>query len=146
MQHHVVLHIVAKTLMPVIMVFALYVQFHGDYGPGGGFQAGVIFGATFILYAIIFGNDTALKTAPISVVRACSAVGVLLYVAVGVVAMLKGGEFLNYSALLPDPVKGQHLGIYLIELGVGITVACVMVNVFFTFVTYGGKADDMSEQ
>ncbi|MEC7875393.1 MAG: MnhB domain-containing protein, partial [Pseudomonadota bacterium] len=50
MEHHLVLSIVARILIPLIMLFALYVQFHGDYGPGGGFQAGVIFASSFILY------------------------------------------------------------------------------------------------
>ena len=59
MKHHLVLRVVSKLLIPFILLFALYVQFHGDYGPGGGFQAGVIFGAGFILYALIFGLDNA---------------------------------------------------------------------------------------
>ena len=57
MSHIVVLRVVAKLLIPVILLFALYVQFHGDFGPGGGFQAGVIFGSGFILYALIFGTE-----------------------------------------------------------------------------------------
>ena len=55
MQDDVVIRVVAKVMIPAIMLFALYVQFHGDYGPGGGFQAGVIFAAAFVLNAIIFG-------------------------------------------------------------------------------------------
>ena len=58
MRDTIILRVVVKLLLPVILIFALYVQFHGDYGPGGGFQAGVIFGAAFILYALIFGLDT----------------------------------------------------------------------------------------
>ena len=34
--HHSVLRVVAKLLLPLILLFGLYVQFHGDYGPGGG--------------------------------------------------------------------------------------------------------------
>ena len=55
MTHFIVLRIVAKLLIPLILLFALYVQFHGDFGPGGGFQGGVILGAAFILLALAFG-------------------------------------------------------------------------------------------
>jgi multicomponent Na+:H+ antiporter subunit B len=137
MRHHLILRIVAKLLIPLILLFALYVQFHGDFGPGGGFQAGVIFGAGFILYALIFGVETARKVAQPRIVRVMVAVGVLLYGAVGLVSLLLGGNYLDYSVLAHDPVHGQHLGILLIELGVGITVAAVMITIFFTFASRG---------
>lgn len=133
MSHHVVLRIIAKLLIPVIMLFALYVQFHGDYGPGGGFQAGVIFAAAFILYAIIFGLESARRALPPTIIRTGVALGVLLYAGVGVVSLPLGGTYLDYSVLAHDPVHGQHYGILLVELGVGITVASVMVAIFFTF-------------
>ena len=78
MKQHIVLHLIAKMLIPFIMLFALYVQFHGDYGPGGGFQAGVIFGAGVILYGIILGKEMALQVVPIKLVHTLAAVGVLL--------------------------------------------------------------------
>jgi len=137
MRHHLILRIVAKLLIPPILLFALYVQFHGDFGPGGGFQAGVIFGAGFILYALIFGVETAKKVAQPKIVRVMVAVGVLLYGAVGLVSLLLGGNYLDYSVLAHDPVRGQHLGIFIIELGVGITVAAVMITIFFTFASRG---------
>ncbi|MEE8216323.1 MAG: Na(+)/H(+) antiporter subunit B [Acidiferrobacterales bacterium] len=133
MKRHLVLRVVAKLLIPPILLFALYVQFHGDYGPGGGFQAGVIFGAGFILYALVFGVDTATTVARPPIVRVCVALGLLLFSGVGVVSLLLGGRYLDYSVLADDPVRGQHLGILLIELGVGITVAAVMVTIFFAF-------------
>ncbi len=136
MKQHLILHVIAKVLIPFIMVFALYVQFHGDYGPGGGFQAGVIFGSAFVLYAIVLGKEAAMKVVPLPLVYATAAFGVLLYTGVGVAGMLLGGEFLNYSILLSNPVAGQHLGIVLIELGVGITVASVMIVVFLSFADY----------
>ncbi len=137
MKRHVVLRIVTKAMLPFILLFALYVQFHGDYGPGGGFQAGVIFGAGFILYGLVFGLAEAKKVARPAVVEILVALGILLYAGVGVAAMLKGGSFLDYSALLHDPVHGQHLGIMLIELGVGITVSSVMILIFFSFAGRG---------
>ena len=61
MTHHLILRVVSKLLIPFILVYALYVQFHGEYGPGGGFQAGAIFASGFVLYALIFGVQTARK-------------------------------------------------------------------------------------
>jgi len=133
MKHKAVLRVCSKVLMPPIMLFALYVQFHGDYGPGGGFQAGVIFASAFILYALVFGVAEARRVAPSAVTRAALALGLLLYAGVGVAGMLLGGNYLNYSVLGDDPVHGQHLGILLIELGVGVTVASAMITIFFIF-------------
>ena len=133
MKDNAVLRVVTKIIVPVILVFALYVQFHGDYGPGGGFQAGVIFAAGFILYTLIFDIDTARTMISPRITRLGLSAGVLLYTLVGVASMLKGGTFLDYSVLANTQVKGQHLGILLVELGVGITVASAMVSIFFTF-------------
>jgi len=133
MHQHMVLRIVAKILIPLILIFALYVQFHGDYGPGGGFQAGVIFAAAIILYAILFGLSSARQVVSHALIQFLAAIGVLIYGSVGVVALLTGENFLDYSALSHDPVHGQHLGILLVELGVGITVASIMIIIFFNF-------------
>ena len=133
MRHHHVLHVVAKMMIPLILVFALYVQFHGDFGPGGGFQAGVIFAAGLILYGLVFGADRLRRAVPAGLAGTLAAAGVLLYAGVGVAGMLLGGAFLDYGVLLPDPMAGQHLGILLIEFGVGVTVAAVMVTFFYCF-------------
>lgn len=137
MRHHFVLRIVAKLLIPLILLFGLYVQFHGDFGPGGGFQAGVIFGAGFILYALVFGVETARKVAQPRIMRVMVAAGLLLFGSVGLVSLLLGGNYLDYSVLAQDPIHGQHLGILAIEVGVGITVAAVMITIFFTFASRG---------
>ena len=132
-EEHLILRIVTKMLIPFIMLFAFYVQFHGDFGPGGGFQAGVIFAAAIFLYAMLFGLSTARRVINQSLIQVLAASGVLLYGSVGVVSLLNGKEFLDYSALSSDPIAGQHLGILLIELGVGVTVASVMAIIFFSF-------------
>ena len=133
MEHHVILRVVCKFLIPLILLFALYVQFHGDYGPGGGFQAGVIFGAGFILYGVVFGLRAVQAVAPPPVVVMFACAGVLLYALVGVAGPMMGGNYLDYGVLLDDPVSGQHLGIILIELGVGLTVASTMTALFYAF-------------
>ena len=137
MHRHLVLRVITKLLMPFILLFALYVQFHGDFGPGGGFQAGVIFGAGFILYALVYGVEKARRVAPDSVIRVIIAAGLLLYVGVGFAGLFLGGKFLDYNVLAHEPAHGQHLGILLVELGVGITVAATMITVFFTFAGRG---------
>ena len=104
MQRKAVIRVTSKLLIPFILLFALYVQWHGDFGPGGGFQAGVIFGAGFILYA-----------------------------GVGYAGLFLGGRYLNYSVLAETQTSGQHIGILLVEFGVGMTVAAAMVTIFFAF-------------
>jgi multicomponent Na+:H+ antiporter subunit B len=130
----IILRVVGKSLLPFVILFAFYVQFHGDYGPGGGFQAGVICAAGLILHALIFGLDSLRKAVPPIFVEIAIAVGALLYGGVGAVSMFRGGEFLEYSLFDPHhPAHGQHLGILLVELGVGITVTFVMVGIFYSF-------------
>ena len=132
-----VLRIVTKILMPFILLFALYVQFHGDYGPGGGFQAGVIFGAGFILYGLVYGLDALRGVLSSDILRAGFATGVLIFGGVGVAGLFLDGNYLDYNVLAHDPVHGQHLGILLIEFGVGVTVASVMISIFYYFAGRG---------
>ncbi len=137
MRHHAVLRVISKLMIPLILLFALYVQFHGDFGPGGGFQAGVIFGAGMILYGLIFGVETMGRVLPPALLRVGIAMGVLLYAGVGAAGLALGGTYLDYNVLAHDPVHGQHLGIFLVELGVFTTVASVMVTIFFAFAGRG---------
>ncbi len=137
MRRHFVLRVTTKLLMPFILLFALYVQFHGDFGPGGGFQAGVVFGAGFILYALVYGIESAKRVAPAGALRVLIAAGLLLYIGVGYASLAFGGNFLDYGVLAHEPAHGQHLGIFLVELGVGVTVAATMVTVFFNFAGRG---------
>lgn len=143
--HHLVLRVVAKTLIPVVALYAFYVQAHGDFGPGGGFQAGVILAVAVILYALIFGVDEARRAVPTWLVRTGCALGVLIYGGVGFVAYFLGGEFLNYEYLSEDPLHhhGQHLGIVLVEFGVLLTVSSVMLAIFYAF---AGRAPDIPDE
>ena len=130
---HRVLRVIAKLSVPLILLFALYVQFHGDFGPGGGFQAGVIAAAAFILYALVFGLPDAFTVLSPGLLRWLTPFGVLLYAGVGVLCTVLGGKFLEYNVLAQDPLHGQHYGILAIELGVGITVFAVMLSIFYAF-------------
>lgn len=120
-------------VIPLVLLFALYVQFHGDYGPGGGFQAGVIFGAGFITYGLLCGSKRLLAVLSERWITIGMAAGMLIYAGTGLAAMWRGGNFLDYSALAETPTAGQHVGILLIELGVGVTVAFTMISLFICF-------------
>jgi multicomponent Na+:H+ antiporter subunit B len=132
-RHYLVLRVIAKLVIPFMILFALYVQFHGDFGPGGGFQAGVIAAAAMIFYAIVFGLPTARKVVPDRVAETMVALGVLVYAGVGFAGLLLGGNYLDYFVLAHDPVHGQHRGIFWVEVGVAITVSGVMLKVFYMF-------------
>lgn len=133
MSADLVLRVVAKLLVPFMLLFALYVQFHGDFGPGGGFQAGVIFASAFVLYALIYGVDKARAVISDDVLRVGIGLGVLIYGGTGVVSLFLGANYLDYSPLAQDAPHGQHVGIFAVELGVGITVASVMATIFYQF-------------
>jgi multicomponent Na+:H+ antiporter subunit B len=130
---YLVLRVVAKAMIAFMLLFALYVQFHGDFGPGGGFQAGVIVAAAVGLYAIIYGLQAARTVVPDRVIESLIASGVLLYAGVGVAGIVFGGNYLDYFVLSGDPVHGQHRGIFWVEAGVLMTVFAVMLKVFYLF-------------
>jgi multicomponent Na+:H+ antiporter subunit B len=131
MREKPVLRVSVRLVIPFILLFALYVQAHGDFGPGGGFQAGVIFAAGLILFGLIFDPQAVARVFPPAVAEALIAIGVLLYGGTGVATLLLGGKFLDYDEL--GPSNGQHYGILAVELGVGIAVAAAMVRLYFAF-------------
>ena len=138
----IVLRVVGKLLIPFAVLFALYVQFHGDFGPGGGFQAGVIVAAAVVFYALIYGLAEARRVVPDIVVETMVALGVLVYAGVGVAGILLGGNYLDYFVLHANPVEGQHRGIFWVEAGVAITVSGVMLKIFYLFAGRSGHIDD----
>lgn len=132
-----ILRIGTKLILPFILLFAIYVQFHGEYGPGGGFQAGVIVAAVVILIAITFGLSAAKRVAPRGLVEIMVPLGVLIYAGTGIAGLLLGGNYLDYGVLLADPVAGHLLGIFTVEVGVAVTVSSTMVALFYAFVERG---------
>ncbi len=142
MRQDLILRVVAKLLIPFILLFALYTQFHGDFGPGGGFQAGVIGAAGVIFYALIHGLADVRKVVPEPLVESMMALGVLIYGGVGVAGLLLGGHFLDYFVLAHDTVHGQERGIFWVEVGVAITVSGVMLKIFYMFADRGNADDE----
>lgn len=141
MRNDLVLRVIGRLMIPSILLFALYVQFHGDFGPGGGFQAGVIVAAGIVFYALIYGVTATRRLVPDSVVETMVAAGVLIYAGVGLAGLLLGGHYLDYSVLSHDPVHGQHRGIFWVEVGVATTVCGVMLKIFYMFTSRGNSED-----
>lgn len=141
MKHDLVLRVIGKLLIPFILLFALYVQFHGDFGPGGGFQAGVILAASIVFYALIYGVDTTRRIVPDWLVETLLASGVLIYAGVGLAGLLLGGNYLDYFVLDHNPIHGQHRGIFWVEVGVATTVCGVMLKIFYMFASRDGAEE-----
>lgn len=135
----VVLRVITKFILPFTIVFAIYVQFHGDYSAGGGFQAGVIAAAAIILYALIYGVSAASRLVPPALVEAMIPLGVLIFAGVGVAGWLTGLNYLDYSHLAHDQVHGQEWGVFLVEAGVFITVSATMIAIFYAFAGRGRR-------
>jgi len=140
-----ILKVTTKLLFAPILLFAFYVQFHGDYGPGGGFQAGIIFAVAFILHAFCFGLEETKKALPQKALTVLMVIGVLFYAGTGVATMLLGGNLLGYDAIDPESTHhaGQHYGILLVEWGVGVTVASTMLTIFYHFT---GREPDIDQE
>ena len=137
MRLDVILRVIAKLFIPFILIFGLYVQFHGHYSPGGGFQAGAIVAAAVILYAIVFGLDEAQRVVPPRVVEIMVPAGVVIFAGTGVVSMLMGAGYLDHDPLLPDAVDGQYWGIFVVEFGVLVTVCGALLAIFYAFADRG---------
>lgn len=133
----VVLRVMTKLVVPFIIVFGLYVHFHADFGPGGGFQGGVIVAGGVILYAIVCGVYPAKRAFPPRVAHAMAPLGVVIFAVAGLPAMFFNENYLNYSVLGPTSYKGQHYGVIWVEVGVIVAVAGSMISIFYALVERG---------
>jgi len=143
--HDLVIRTTCRIVIPFIQVFALYVIAHGHHSPGGGFQGGVIFGASLILYAIAFNLRALLGRMNHEIIMVLAASGVLIYAGLGLFCIFLQGNYLDYSALASvlgtDPVTARSHGILIVEIGVGIAVMAVMV-ILYTTLSSAGRYDE----
>lgn len=120
-----------RFMFPVVILFALYLQIHGEISPGGGFQAGAVIAIAFILYAMSFGDQALLKITSLKKLKNIAVTGVGIYFITGLCGLLGGLEFLNYNIFTNNKILAQKIGIITIELGVGITVSAIMLLIYF---------------
>lgn len=124
---------VSRLMVPFIQIFALYVITHGHYGPGGGFQGGVILAASMMLLRLTLGEEYEHRRFPPDLALALGTVGILIFAVTGLVPLAMGGEFLNY-AYLPIPggfgAELRYTGILIVEIGIGMAVWGILVTLF----------------
>jgi len=145
MAPHMILRVVAKLLIPLIFVFGFYVHFHAKYAPGGAFQAGVIIAAAVILYALIYGVEAARKAVPPWAVRVTMAMGAFIFAATGFVSLALGANYLDFTPFHPniEMARGQYIGIVVVEIGVLMSVAAVIIAIFYAF---AGRSPEITEE
>ena len=128
-------------IIPFIQLFALYVVAHGHHSPGGGFQGGVMLGASIILFAISQDLRLSLLRFKEKTAAILASTGVLIYAGTGFICLLLGSNFLDYSALAPllgtNEIMARSHGILFIETGVAIAVMAVMVWLYYNLSSQG---------
>lgn len=136
--HYTILRLVSSFIFPFVCIFALYIQLNGEVSPGGGFQAGAIFASAVISMRMVrakafqyLDDETLLAKA--------TALGVLIYAITGIACMIFGGNYLDYDFLASKAITGQHIGIVIIELGVGLTVASTMMLIHLKLLTINSQ-------
>lgn len=117
---------IIKFIIPYIILYAIFIQLNGEVSPGGGFQAGVIFATGIIAYDLIYGKNKLHKYFATEALLACGVLGVFIYLGTGVISLIFNYNYLDYNALSNNNITGQHIGIFSIELGVGLTVSSIM--------------------
>jgi multicomponent Na+:H+ antiporter subunit B len=138
----IIIRFVARVIFPFLLLFAFYVVGHGHHSPGGGFQGGVILGATFILLAISYDLKIVMRSFPEKIAIIFATAGVLIYSGTGALCMLLGGNFLDYSVLaqiIPGAteITARSHGIMIVEIGVALTVMSIIVIIYTNLVSSG---------
>lgn len=117
-------------IIPYIFLYGLYIQINGEVSPGGGFQSGVIFASAIIAFNLAHGQFKLKKHFSIESLITLATIGVLIYATTGMISLLSNDNYLNYSSILNNKLAAQHLGIFIIELGVGLCVASIMCLIY----------------
>jgi multicomponent Na+:H+ antiporter subunit B len=148
-QEDVIIQTVCRIFIPFMQVYSLYVLAHGHGSPGGGFQGGCIFAASFVLMSIVYDLNEVKRRFAERLTIFLASFGVFIFAGMGWLCMFLGGNFLDYgvlSTILPvDPVMARYYGIAAIETGVQITVMAIMVSIFLNLLTGGLHEKDVEQ-
>lgn len=145
----VIIKTLSRIIIPFIQIYALYVIIHGHYSPGGGFQGGVILGASIVLLFLTHGLSNKSKIISDTGIKIFTSIGLFIYAGIGLTCVLMFGNYLDYSKLSHilnvDPSTARSLCILAVEIGVSLTVMAVMVSIFVTISTTGENSDEVEK-
>jgi multicomponent Na+:H+ antiporter subunit B len=125
--------LVSRLIAPLIQVFGLYTILHGHYGPGGGFQGGAMLAASVLLVRLCIRNEADQMLFKHTMGTPAGIAGALVFVGVGIVTILAGGSFLDYSTLPfgeMSPARLRSMGILIVEVGIGVAVMSTLISIF----------------
>lgn len=133
-----VIQTVTRVMIPFLLMFGLSLIVHGHLTPGGGFQGGVVIGATFILLGLAFNKEEGRRAAPDKRARTAASSGILIYIMVGLIGILAGYNFLTNRWMKFPPLGelGELLSggtLFWINIGVGLTVSAIAIELFYAF-------------
>ena len=141
----VIIQTICRLLVPFIQLFSLYVLFHGHYSPGGGFQGGVLMGASLILLIVSYGVKETRRRISMRGLTIMACVGLFIYSGIGALCLALGGNYLDYSKL-PLPISSvamiRAIGILGIEIGVWLGVASIMTMIFLGLASFDPEGKD----
>ena len=137
-----IIRFIARLIVPFMQLFALYVIAHGHHSPGGGFQGGVILGASFILLAISYDLKMVLGRINEKAALLLANTGILIYAGIGFLCLFLGANFLDYSILhriLPatDEIAARSHAMLGVEIGVGLTVMVIVMVLYNNIASNG---------
>lgn len=123
-----------RFLIPVILVFGIYILLNGHLSPGGGFSGGAIMASALIIYGLVWGGERASKAIPAKVLK------IIVLCALGFYACSKTYSFFtganHLHSIISPGVPGRILSAGLIlplNVAVGFVVCCTMYSFYMYF-------------
>ncbi len=146
-----IVEVVTNKMVPFILMYGLYIIFHGEVSPGGGFQGGVVIASGFILYAVVFGLEKGLHKAPIYSLQVANSVGPFLFAFIGIWAIICGYSlFANkVNHFSPHGPLGSLLGgitLLVINIGIGTAVSSIITAIFYNFISPEEESVDTTDK
>ena len=134
MQDDLVLRVTAMVVVPVVIVFGIYVVFNGHLGPGGGFSGGAIIGAGLVLYCTAFGFERLEKFLNLKSYRIIVLCALCFYSVAKCYSFFCGANHIETFISPGIPGRIFSAGLILpLNIAVGIVVACTMYGFYSVF-------------